>query len=172
MTDDLGGNTEDLLTLRQSHPAEPDTDKPTVADAEAANRRMGRMFGAIGTTLVIAPALAVLLVLVLCRDSLELDTVNRFLVLVLYVTCTMLGTTFIALFFAERLQRYPRAQIRQLLLREDERDRQLDRLIEVARVGSVKMEALETAVQAVPAYGEGVITGIQLRQSVIGPETN
>jgi hypothetical protein len=176
-----GQRTEDLIALRRGHPAEPQSAtqvKPSIDTAERPIRTLGHRLGAIGLTLMMVPVIGILVCLTVSRTAMA-DDVNQTLALAAYTTFSAAGAILAGLFFQERLQRYPRAALRQVMTRDAERVAQFDRLIAAAEAGAANLRAvedrladIEEAIGKIPDYGAGVIDGATMRQSVLGEGTD
>lgn len=164
LTDDLGSNTEDLNDLGHPHPS-----ALSESGVESAVQKTGRRFGGIGLSLTFGPIVSLLVHLVVNRASMA-DDVNMVLAICAFIVFETAGIMFIGLFFVERIQRYPRAMLRQVMKLDQARADQVDQLIATAQLGAQKMAAVEKAIEAVPGYGEGVIHGVQMRADALGPD--
>lgn len=135
MTNDLGGNTEDLNDLGHPHP----TDRTT----EDTLRQAGRRHGSIGLAIISLGVVGLLVCLIVSRSSIN-DPANEVLAITSGMICTATGAMFVGAFFAERGARYTRTLLRQVLSRADENDK---------RTGRIE-HALDLIAEALPENNE------------------
>jgi hypothetical protein len=164
---DVGQSTEDLLSLREPHPAEPATTKPHIADRERLNRRYGLICLISG----LATIVLTVIVVTLCREGL---THNRPPFVTMTVIMAILGAGFVGLNagLLEVLTRYNRTMSRQVLAGQVQvtsilsgQAKAIDDLR--TRVAGLKDDhaRIDDVISKLPDYGAGVIDGMQIRQS-------
>lgn len=174
MRDDLGGNTEDLITLRQALPAEADAQPE---DREHRVRRFGRINYITGVVLGTAFMFNSLsMALISNHHAFNNPTGELFAVLSL-IAITDLATALVILGGMERLHRPQRSATRQVLAQQAAIMEQLNFVVGAATVVPGRLAAIEQrlddmtgTIRAVPDYGRGVVDGMQIRNEALGPE--
>lgn len=168
MIEELGGNADDLIALRQRQPGEPTGTKPAIANDEHRVRRYGTTCLIIG-----ALALALTVISVFLIEDLVDTWQSRLGVVAVVIAFCNTGAAFLGVGLAAIISRYQRALLRNAVDGMRKRGAMVEHVTEVVeRINTTmaqvdaRLAALEGAVERVPGYGEGVIDGAILRRSV------
>lgn len=177
MNDPLGGNTEDLITQRRPHPTEHSPDKG-MAGTEASNRHYGHILGAIGAALAVIPFVISIVIAALNPQAIDDEgRSGRILSIVLFTAITI-GIVMMGVACLERLTRYNRTLMREVLdnqdtLRQELANAQEERqyLIGVVAPIAGRLAAIEQKVEGVRGFSEGVEVGTKLLGDLMDPRS-
>ncbi|GGN38968.1 hypothetical protein FHR83_006822 [Actinoplanes campanulatus] len=185
---EFGETTSDLHDLGIPHPTETTHQLPH-SEREQQLRRNGALYRRTGITLITADALAILTLMALPENAIWNNPTHRQLILLAVLLTGFTATALLTVGLLERQGRQTRTLIRRAMARADTNadlgdanraaiDANRAAIMENTKLVAEaiitltgiekRLHALETAVEAVPGYADGLARGARVAASVLG----